>query len=116
MFLASWSRVAPAIEAANQVPPVPRIGRFTEQPLVAEVFFWGAMIDVRDWRGLDHVVVYLLADCAGGLAAHQRYEPCPVRPLRSATRQGWSDGNGGCDDFMKVRELSCGWKARPARA
>ena len=33
----------------------------------------------------------------------------------SATRQGWSKGNGGCDDSMKLRSSSSGCEARPAK-
>jgi len=36
------------------------------------------------------------------------------RPF-SATRQCWSKGIGGCDDFMKLRVLSSGCESRPAR-
>jgi hypothetical protein len=39
----------------------------------------------------------------------------PEARVHSATRRGWSEGIGECDDFLKFCLSSSGWKSRPTK-
>ena len=60
----------------------------------------------------------LVRNLAGARVAAQAHDvifAAPTDRRDSATRQGWSKRNGGCDDSMKLRSSSSGCEIRPAR-
>ena len=125
-----WS--APSSVRARTSPPrAPLRRRRGSGPVPTEAPMAGPEEAARirqDWRRelssrpLMGRSIHQLLDAGRGACTERKYGPNAqaliARPRTGesvATKQGWSNGNGGCDDSMKLRSSSSGCETRPAR-